>query len=255
MPSFGETKNTNIAMIFREKDENIDLKILKEFIKSELSIKKLEDLNEEKGIIIFENNDNHYIIARMPVEIPKNDFKSAADYSLLYKDPKKIVNKQKAHIIISVQSKKGNMIENNLKLIKLVRAVIKSTSSLGVYWGSAAQIIQDDIFLAFTDKIDSNNLPIPIWINICRYIDKNNKINVHSIGLKDLGYPEYEIINLKMKWEDAYYYLLDFANYMITSGDLIKDGDTIGRNENEKLKVRFIKSEITEDKKVMRIDM
>lgn len=51
--------------------------------------------------------------------------------------------------------------------------------------------------------------------------------------MKTLGYPEYEIINLKMNWNDGYYFLVDFTNYMITSHDLITDGDTIGRDENE----------------------
>lgn len=250
-----ENNNAVLAMIFQEKNIPFNTKQLESDISKELSISLSEPLVDKDGVIVFINNSVTYAIARMPVGIPKEDFESAADYSLLYKDKIGLYDKQKAHILLSVISKDNDVIMQQLLLTKLTRAVLKNTNSLGVYWGSSVQLIQPDVFFAFSNQMSSEALPIPLWVNFCVYKNAKGKINMHTIGMKSLGYPEYEIINLKMNWNDGYYFLVEFTNYMIVSNDIIKDGDTIGRDEKEKLKVTYPKSEITDDKKVMRIEM
>ncbi len=250
-----ETSSVVVSMIFKESDEPFDIHQLELDLSKELSITISDPLIDEKGVILFTCNNITYAIARIPAGIPKNDFQSAADYSLLYKDKDGLYDKQKAHIIVTVISDKLDLIKQQLLLTKLTRAVLKNTNSLGVLWGSSVQLIQSNVFLAFSTDISDESLPIPLWVNFCLFKDTNNKINVYTLGMKTLGYPEYEIINLKMNWNDGYYFLVDFTNYMITSHDLITDGDTIGRDENEKLKVTYPKSEITDDNRVMRIEM
>jgi hypothetical protein len=94
-----------------------------------------------------------------------------------------------------------------------------------------------------------------IWVGITIGKGDNGEINLFSRGLKDFGFPEFEVVDLKMPRDDAYYFLLDLAENIITSRDIIKEGDTVGRDANEKLKVNYIKSVFTENNNVMRIKM
>jgi len=160
-----EKKNVGIAMIFRERNGKIGLSKLQRNIISELSITLKDKLVEKDGIIVFENAGITYAISRMPVGIPKEDFESALNYSVLFINKENVASKQSAHIIVSVISKPNTIIENQLILTKFVRAIIKSTITLGVYWGSAIHLIQSDIYIDLTNEIADDFLPIPIWVN------------------------------------------------------------------------------------------
>ncbi|MBN2603727.1 MAG: DUF4261 domain-containing protein [Candidatus Thermoplasmatota archaeon] len=232
-----------------------DLKKLKNVIEKEFKSSIKDELKEEKGNIVFEKDNDMFIIGRMPVPIPVEEIKQVAEHSLLYKDKKGIETKQKAHIIISVQSKTSNLIDNRIKLTKLVRSILLSTDAMGVYWGSSAQIIQKDIFIALTDNIKKESLPMTIWVSITVGRGNYGEINLYSTGLKDFGFPEFEVVDLKMPQEDAYYFLLDLAENIITLRDIIKEGHTVGRDANEKLKVNYMKSVLRENNNVMRIKM
>ncbi|MBN1699917.1 MAG: DUF4261 domain-containing protein [Spirochaetales bacterium] len=255
MCAYAEKDNIAMAMIFKVNDDIIDVDLLKSNLQNELNISIKDKLVDKDGTIIFHVDNTTYVIARMPDGIPVKDFQSASDRSLLYKNKENLAQHQKSHIICSVVNDKNTLIKNRIILTKLIRSVLKSTESLGIYWGDACQIVQSEIFMAFTDQISEKSLPIPVWINICVYKNENNRINVYTIGMKVFSYPEYEIINLKMNREDAYYFLLDFLNSLLTTGVKLKDGDTIGRDENEKFKVHYIESFINGDSKVMKIEM
>jgi hypothetical protein len=247
--------NSSVAMVFCEQDKEIDLIKLKIIIEKEFKFSIKGELKEEKGNIVFEKDKDLFVIGRMSVPIPEDEIKNVAEHSFLFKDKKGIEIKQKAHIVISIRSTNSNLIDNRLKLTKLVRSVLMVTDAIGVYWGSAAQIIQKDIFIALTDSINKESLPMIIWVGITIGKGDNGEINLFSRGLKDFGFPEFEVVDLKMPRDDAYYFLLDLAENIITSRDIIKEGDTVGRDANEKLKVNYIKSVFTENNNVMRIKM
>jgi hypothetical protein len=245
--------NSSVAMIFREKDNEIDLLKLKSSIENNLKINNV--LHEEKGNIVFEKDNDMYVIGRMPAPIPVEEIKHVAAHSLLFKDKKEIEKKQKAHIIASVQSKTGDLIDNRLKLTKLVRSILFSADAMGIYWGASSQIIQKDIFIALTDSINKESLPMTIWVGFTIGRGDYGEINLYSTGLKDFGFPEFEVVDLKMPQEDAYYFLLDLAENIITLRDIVKEGHTVGRDANEKFKVNYMKSILTENNNVMRIKM
>lgn len=248
-------RNTSVAFILRTQDSELDLQVLKKSVEATLSISITEPLVEEKSVITFKNNDNLFLISRMPFGVPQEEVRSALSSSLLIKNKSGIAEGQKAHLVVSVSSESATKIQNRLLLTKLVSAILNSSDSVGVYWGSAGQVIQPDIFLSFAKSADEKNLPIPLWLSFTVGKGEKGETNFFSTGMKDLGYFEFEVIDLKMNWEDCYYFLLDFTNYFITSGDKIADGDTIGRDENEKIKVKYLKSELTDDPTVMRIFM
>jgi hypothetical protein len=247
--------NSSVAMVFRAQDNTIDLKKLKIIIEKELNLTIKDKLKDEKGNIVFENNNDMFVIGRMPVPIPVEEIKRVAEHSLLFKDKKGIETKQKAHIIVSVHSKQGDLIDNRIKLTRLVRSVLMSTDAIGVYWGSSSQIIQKDIFIALTDSVKKESLPMIIWLGFTIGKGDGDEINLYSTGLKDFGFPEIEVIGLKMSRDDAYYFLLDLAGNIISLKDIIKEGDTVGRDANERLKVNYTKSLLTQDNKVLRIKM
>jgi hypothetical protein len=254
---------TSEALIFRQNDKIIDLDTLKKLIEKRCKVAIKENLNDKEGITIFETANDRYTITRMPTPIPLNKIKNAAKHSLLFKDSKAIETKQKAHIIISVSSTSGNIIDNRLKLTELVRSVLLSCDALGVYWTSSSQIIQKDIYIAFTDSMSINELlPTPIWLSLAVRKDYKGKTNIHSIGLKDLGYPEYEVIDLKKQVKNVYLFICEFTNLMIitnklkTLEDIITVEDiTTGQYANDGLWLTYTKSKLTKDKWVMRLTM
>ena len=248
-------QNSSVAMILRKADSPIDVSALLANVKKTLSAEITGNVLQKDGSIVFDVGPDRFVVSEMPAPVPKAEIDAALTNSMLCRDKQLVATEQKAHVIVGITTKDKTVIANRLLLTKLCEAVLKTVDSIGVYWGASSQVIDSKVFVEFAKEATDKQLPMAIWMSLTVETDPNDKTSFYSNGLEDLGYTEVEVINLKMPIVDAYYFLLDFMNYVIVSGDNIRDGDTIGRNAEEKLKVRYLPSELTDRRRVMRIEM
>ena len=73
-------------------------------------------------------------------------------------------------------------------------------------------------------------------------------------GLGAFGVMEIEVIDSKHKPSAILAKLSGLAAYLISSGNVIKDGDTIGEDEKEKIKTHHAASVIGRKEKVLRVE-
>ena len=80
-------------------------------------------------------------------------------------------------------------------------------------------------------------LPIQLWVYI-DIINDGDKSSVYTYGMKEFGKSEMEIINSAINSDKLYYFLISILQYILKDDVQLKDGETIGFTEDEKIKIK-----------------
>lgn len=84
-------------------------------------------------------------------------------------------------------------------------------------------------------------LSIQLWVYI-DIIKDGDKSSVYIYAMKEFGKSEMEIINSAMNSDKLYYFLISILQYILKDDVQLKDGETIGFTEDEKIKIKESKA-------------
>jgi hypothetical protein len=211
----------------------------------------------ENKILTFDVGDTaHVFLTLMPGPIPWSDLEGPCATSVLWKDAEKVLKPHRAHVLVTILfDDKRSPLEKS-KLLTQVTAALVGTceAALGVYWGNATMVIQPELFREFAVKILPGGPPIWIWVDFRIGPNPQGRMSGFTTGLGALGLMEIETTyspeaqgELRERFEGLIHYLLE-------NGPVIKDGDTIGEDENERIKVVHAPSEFGHEDLVMRLE-
>jgi hypothetical protein len=125
--------------------------------------------------------------------------------------------------------------------------------AVGVYWGDANHAVKGDLFQEMAAEMLPDSLPLWLWI--ATLVGKGEDgTQGCTVGLKALGHMELETTNASDDVGDLRERFLTLAGYLIENGPVIQDGNTVGADENEKIRVIYSDSEFGHDEQVMRLD-
>jgi len=201
-------------------------------------------------------DDAHVILALMPEPIPWSDLEGPCATSVLWPDAAKILKPHKAHLLVTVMFEGDQTPVEKSKLLTQVTAAILHTcdAALGVYWCNATLVIPPPLFREFAVKILPLGPPIHIWVDFRVGRNEQGKTSGFTTGLRALGHMELETENspeppgeLRSRFEGLIAYLLE-------NGPVIRDGDTLGEDANERIKAIHAPSSFGHEGTVMRLD-
>jgi hypothetical protein len=211
----------------------------------------------DKTILTFDVGDGaHVFLSLMPGPIPWSDLEGPCATSVLWRDAAKVLKPHRAHLLVTIMFKDSRPEIQKSNLLTQITASVLATceASLGVYWCNATLVVQPDLFREFAEKILPHGPPIPIWVDFRIGPNKQGKMSGFTTGLKALGHLEIETENspepaseLRQRFEGLIYYLLE-------NGPVIKNGDTIGEDQNERIKAVHARSAFGHEGQVMRLD-
>jgi hypothetical protein len=99
-----------------------------------------------------------------------------------------------------------------------------------------------------------DGLALPIWINFRVTKTQDGASAGFTRGLSALGHKEFETAESPESPEDLRERLLGLVGYVLDNGPVIKDGNTIGEDANERIKVTYGPSSFGLPGEVMRLD-
>ena len=158
-------------------------------------------------------------------------------YSYLWQDVEKETQEHTQHAIVSILSDNLSPVETYSLLTKVNASILKtSPSAIGIYQGSTTLLLPKDLYLDLADLLKEEMLPLQLWIYM-GIINQEDKTSIYTYGLKEFGKTEIEIIESPMNSDDLYYFLLSILQYVLGSDVTLKDGETIGFSEDQKIKI------------------
>ena len=170
-------------------------------------------------------------LALMDLPIPSQEFEELYAYSYLWQDVEKETQEHTQHAIVSILSDNLSPVETYSLLTKVNASILKtSQSSIGIYQGSTTLLLPKDLYLDLADLLKEEMLPLQLF-------NQGDKTSIYTYGLKEFGKTEIEIIESPMNSDDLYYFLLSILQYVLGSDVTLKDGETIGFSEDQKIKI------------------
>lgn len=228
--------NLILSMPMFNSDEGYSLSKIIDDLKTYWKL-NVSELSGDDSVATFKIEDETVAVAIMSVPIPETDLEPILSFSYLWKNVEEELKTQTNHAIVSVLASNTKQVERFKILTKLNASILRTTgNSLGIYQGTQTLLLPKNVYLDFADFLLDDDLPLQLWLYIGIINDENDS-SIYTYGMKEFGKSEIEIIKSSMKGSDLYDFLLPVLSYIIESDVTLKNGETIGFSEEQKIKI------------------
>jgi hypothetical protein len=249
----GSVMSLMVAMVMLNEDQPLDMPAIQRFLaESWDDTPRIEDIDSQNDVAIFQLGEQRMILAKMPAPIPWSDLEGPCETSLLWPTATTDIRPHRVHWIVT-STAESDAVSLARTTTKLCAAVCQTVSSaIGVYWGSASLVIPKGLFVEMAVKAMPVELPLYLWLDV-RVGQDGEGTSEFTMGMKAFGHMELEAIQVPEAPDDLHNRLFSMANYLIENGPVISDGDTIGSDENERTQVVYSDSQYGHAAQVMRL--
>src|SRR5262249_44498944 len=155
--------------------------------------------------------------------------------SWLWPEAAQVLRGHKNHLVVTLSSAGGPLLR--AQLLSVVTASILETcpQAMGVYWGTGGLVISPKLFREFAVQMLPEGLPLYLWIDFRVFPSDTGQMCGFTQGLAALGHMEMETQSSPESIGELRERFFGLACYLLTNGPVIRDGDTVGENANEKI--------------------
>ena len=190
---------------------------------------------EKTHVLIID--DMKVVIAPFSFAMPVEALEPGAQRNYLFNNALDVVMKHTNHVAISIVEGTGNTLEESILLSKLLAVATVQTGVTAIY--THGVLYEADKYYQETENLRDNVLPMMnlVWVDID--FEEDGTVSLYTNGMEELDQLNVEFLHCPWDPERAWKYILSVANFILTSGKEINDGDSIGRTETEELVVHI----------------
>lgn len=212
------------------------------------------DIANENIVTIMHGDDTVGMLAHMPIPIPNQEAEENADSNFLWPNGQEEAAKHRSHVIATnVGAGEQTAIQSAIAVARLALAGLKLFDGIGVYWGNASVSNSRELFEAFCDDMSEENVPVPVLLRFQLVRASDDEIGLYTLGMSQFGLMEIEVDRCTMTAQDLFEFVGNIAHYLIQSGPVIEDGNTVGGSEDERVMVHHRPSMIDQSRRVYKI--
>lgn len=187
---------------------------------------------EEKALV-FEEDGMTVALSFMETPVPNSEAEQAANYNILWAEGSKAVAEHKTHMMLAVINK-IDAVEQALLFAKVACSLLKMEGAIGIY--KDPTVYEKKFYIDFAETIKDKETPMPILIYVGLYKSPTGFCAFTS-GLRFFGFEEMEIIDSNKDPDPIVSFLLSVSEYVVTENVELKDGETIGFTEEQKIPI------------------
>jgi Domain of unknown function (DUF4261) len=211
------------------------------------------DIIEKDGTLTLQLGAANLILAKMPTPMPWSDLEGPCATSILWKNATADVSKHSLHWIATVTGKLDPLPLSKLLTQATAAAMAACEGAIGVYWANAKLVIPKNIFIDFAKELLPHGPPLHIWLDFQVGQESENSYFGFTTGMKALGHMELETQSSPERPGELRERFLALAGYLVENGPVIRDGDTLGEDADERIRVVYSDSAFGNHGKVMRL--
>ena len=212
------------------------------------------DCEQGDGTLSLGIGESAIILGKMPAPFPWSDLEGPCATSILWPKAAEELKPHKLHWIVTVS---GDLepVELSTRLTQATAAAMEACpAALGVYWGNATLLVPKNVFIDFAKDVLPLGPPLHIWVDFRVGKDSDHTSAGFTAGMKALGHMEFETQNCPEPPGELRERLLALAGYVVENGPVIRDGDTVGEDANERIRVVYSPSSFGHEDQVMRLE-
>jgi uncharacterized protein DUF4261 len=162
-----------------------------------------------------------------------------AQFAYWWPDAMKDIARSTSFAAITCSWCRQSRLDAHIRHLVLVRELVDQLPVIGIVWGSV--LIQPSVLKAEFNRLQQSELPFSVWVLIQFSKQPNGNILISTIGMRDFGQMEIETEST-LPLDQTFDLVRKFGSYIIAKGPVVKDGDTMGLTETQRIKVRFVRS-------------
>jgi hypothetical protein len=212
------------------------------------------EVGKERIVTVSRGTDTVGFIAHMPIPIPGGEAEDNADRNFLWPHGKEEAAEHQSHVIVTnFGGEQESAIQSALVVSRLALVALQLFDGLGVYWGNASVCNSREFFEGCCSDMSEEHVPVPVWLRFQLVRQDEDSLGMYTLGMKQFGLMEIEIDRCQMDLEDLFEFVSNLAHYLIQSGPVIKDGNTVGGSEEQRILVRHLPSMIDDGRQVYKV--
>ncbi len=176
------------------------------------------------------------------------------DYNPLWLTASQDLANHESHWIVTTAASKLSLVDQAWLVTRVVEAILRShPTAIGVLWNKHGLKVSADSFLEVLDTLEQDALPISLWIEITisPSADDDSPMIALTTGMRTFDLMEIESIRSPESVSDMYARIFGICQYLLTSGPVLRHGDTLGESNDERITVLHIQSVLGRQEKVI----
>lgn len=196
----------------------------------------VEDREQDGPLpLVFEADGCMLAISFIPAPVPDNEAVVNAGSNYLWPQAEEVAETHVAQLIIAVFPRESSMLDAASTYVKLASSCLKLPSAIGLY--SSGTVFQPSFFQDVTNIMKEDGA-FPL-LNLIYFglVRTEQGVGGYTIGLNAFGKDEIEIIDSPMQPSELREFLIDICSYIVEYDVTLRDGETIGFSEEQKLQI------------------
>lgn len=185
---------------------------------------------------VFKLDNELVAIAYVPAQIPGEELSTTIQYAYNWHTAGEDLKNYTGHAIVSVMSSQGSQVERYTLLSKLLCSILATSNSIGVYQGKQTLLIPRDQYLENIPDLQQGKSPVQVWIYIgIKTSEQGNYI--YTYGLPEFEKQEMEVLQSPLELPELFNFFTSIISYVINSDVTLRNGETLGYTEDQKIKI------------------
>lgn len=214
----------------------------------------LAEITQGNFITVTHGDDAVGVLGHMPMPIPKQEAEGCADRNFLWPHGRSEAARHQSHVIVTnIGGGDQTPVQSAIAVSRLALVALKVFDGIGVYWGNAQVCNSRQVFEDFCKNISEEHVPVPVWLRFQLVRASNEEIGLFTLGMGQFGLMELEVDRCRMELQDLFKFVSNLAHYLIQSGPVVADGNTVGGSERQRILVRHVPSMVDKNRQVYKI--
>lgn len=212
------------------------------------------EVSEGKIITVIHGEGPVGFLAHIPAPIPNHEAEENADRNFLWPDGRDEAARHRSHVIVTnIGTGDQTPVQSALAVSRLALVALKVFDGIGVYWGNASVSNSREVFEAFCANISEEHVPVPVWLRFQLVRASDDEIGMYTQGMRQFDLMELEVDRCRMNPQNLFEFVSNIAHYLIQSGPVIMDGNTVGGSDEERILVHHRPSIVDPDRHVYKM--
>jgi hypothetical protein len=164
---------------------------------------------------------------------------TVAQFAYWWPNAARDVARCQAHLMVMCSWSKHSRLDAHMRHMVVVREMVEQLPTIGVLWGHV--LVQADKFRGEFAGALNGEIPFPLWVLIQFSKQPNGNILISTLGMRDFGQMEIETEST-LPLDQTFDLVRKFGTYILANGPVVKDGQTFGLTEQQRIKVSHIRS-------------
>ena len=179
-----------------------------------------------------------------PLDVPVPDGAAlAACHPLWWTDPSP-VETHTNHVVVTAYREPGEVVDHDRALHEAVMLSMIATivlglpGAVGLLYGAAGITFPAEPYCQLvSESLDQGRLPVEAWVSVWLVADDDDRPAAYTVGLEAFGHADLVIEKSEREPPEIFALLMSLAAHMVTSGDRLLPGATVGPTEDERFEV------------------